>query len=45
MELNTNARKTALKERLPEIERTLETVEFLKSRSVRAFARSSRLCS
>ena len=35
MEMNMQSRKRSLKEKLPEIERTLAAVEFLQSRKVR----------
>jgi len=34
MEMNMQSRKRSLKEKLPEIERTLAAVEFLQSRKV-----------
>ena len=37
MEQNTQKRALGLKDKIPDIQKTLETVQFLKSRDVRLF--------
>lgn len=40
MEVNTQRRATGLKDKIPDIQKTLDTVRFLKTRKVRTQTRS-----
>lgn len=44
MEANTQRRETGLKEKIPDIQKTLDMVQFLKTRKVRYAQRLCHLC-
>jgi hypothetical protein len=43
MQVNTDRRALGLREKLPDIQKTLDTVRFLKTRKVSAYAEGGRI--